>query len=130
MHIEHVALYCTDLEKMKDFYCKYFSGTSNEIYRNPAKGFESYLISFSSGARFEIMRKTGIEATSETGTNKELIGFTHLAFSCGSKEMVDTLTEHLRNDGYLVLGEPRTTGDGYYESVIADPEGNRIELTE
>ena len=24
--------------------------------------------------------------------------------------------------------EPRRTGDGYYESVIIDPDGNRIEI--
>ena len=54
----------------------------------------------------------------------------HLAISLGSKEKVDTLTERLRKNGVRIIGEPRTTGDGYYESVIADPEGNLIELTE
>jgi lactoylglutathione lyase len=24
---------------------------------------------------------------------------------------------------------PRTTGDGYYEAVVLDPDGNRVELT-
>jgi lactoylglutathione lyase len=42
---------------------------------------------------------------------------------------VDTLTERLRADGYRVVGEPRTTGDGYYESVVLDLDGNRIEIT-
>ena len=49
--------------------------------------------------------------------------------SLGSAELVDELTERLRDAGYTIAGEPRTTGDGYYESVILDPEGNRIELT-
>ncbi|HAO26646.1 MAG TPA: glyoxalase, partial [Chryseobacterium indologenes] len=50
------------------------------------------------------------------------------AFSAGSKEKVDDLTNLLRQDGYTIAGEPRTTGDGYYESVILDPENNIIEI--
>lgn len=37
--------------------------------------------------------------------------------------------ERLRTDGYHVIGEPRTTGDGYYESVVLDADGNRVEIT-
>ena len=55
---------------------------------------------------------------------------THIAISVGNKEKVDLLTNLIRNKGYEIIGEPRTTGDGYYESVIADPEGNHIEITE
>ncbi|WP_396632837.1 VOC family protein [Maribacter sp. R86514] len=46
-----------------------------------------------------------------------------------SKEQVHVLTEKLRADGFTIAGEPRTTGDGYYESVVLDPEGNQIEIT-
>ena len=56
-------------------------------------------------------------------------GYAHLAFSLGSKEKVDALTEQLRAAGYEVISGPRTTGDGYYESCILDFEGNQIELT-
>jgi hypothetical protein len=28
-----------------------------------------------------------------------------------------------------ILDGPRRTGDGYYESVTLDPDGNRIEIT-
>ena len=45
------------------------------------------------------------------------------------KQFMSALTERLRADGYLVLDGPRRTGDGYYESAIADPDGNRIEIT-
>ena len=61
--------------------------------------------------------------------DKQTIGITHFAISVGSKERVDTLTEKLRLDGFEIVGEPRTTGDGYYESVVLDPDGNRIEIT-
>jgi lactoylglutathione lyase len=53
----------------------------------------------------------------------------HVAFSLGSKEAVDALTARLKNDGVPVLSGPRITGDGYYESLVQDPEGNWIEIT-
>jgi len=56
-------------------------------------------------------------------------GYAHIAFSVGSKEKVDCLTESLRNAGYEITSGPRTTGDGYYESCILDIEGNQIEIT-
>ncbi|WP_343031404.1 hypothetical protein [Xanthovirga aplysinae] len=52
-----------------------------------------------------------------------------MAISVGSKQKVDELTEVLRKDGYLVKGKPRITGDGYYESVVLDMEGNNVEIT-
>ena len=56
-------------------------------------------------------------------------GFIHIAFSVGSKEKVDALTERLKNDGFKVISGPRTTGDGYYESCILGIENNQIEIT-
>jgi len=129
MHIEHIAIYCTDLEKMKDFYCKYFNGISNVKYHNPKKQFSSYFISFEEGARLELMHKPHL-ADNMNELLDEYRGLIHFAVSVGSKEKVDALTEQLRADGYAIHGEPRTTGDGYYESVVADPEYNRVEITE
>ena len=60
---------------------------------------------------------------------EQRLGLAHFAVSVGSKEKVDQLTEELRQAGFAVTGEPRTTGDGYYESVVLDPEGNRVEIT-
>ena len=57
-------------------------------------------------------------------------GYAHIAFSVGSKEKVDALTERLQTEGYKVVSGPRTTGDGYYESCIIAVEGNQIEITE
>lgn len=125
MRIEHIAVWVKDLELAKEFYEKYFSAKSNEKYINAKKQFSSYFLSFDNGSRLEIMSRPDIEISS----NDENLGFIHLAFSVGSKELVDELTEKLRMDGYDILGEARTTGDGYYESVVADPEGNKIEIT-
>ena len=126
MKIEHIAIWTNKLEELRDFYCRYFNGTSNDKYTNIKKGFESYFITFDEGARLEIMSRVDINEKLEDG--REIIGITHLAFSLKNKEEVDTLTETLRTNGFTVTGEPRTTGDGYYESVVLDPEGNRLEL--
>ena len=122
--IDHIAIWVEDLEKMREFYCKYFDGVSNQRYENRVKGFESYFISFDGATRIELMKRKDIEER----IYKEILGLAHLAFKVGSKEKVNELTEIFRKDGYKIIGEPRTTGDGYYESVILDPEGNRIEL--
>ena len=125
MNIAHIAIWTKDLEAMKDFYSKYFKGKSNEKYTNPIKGYESYFISFESGAQLELMRKQSVDKPLET---EERLGITHIAFKLGTKDAVLALTETLRSDGFYVVGEPRTTGDGYFESVVLDVERNRIEL--
>lgn len=129
MRIEHLAIWVRDLELMRSFYVKYFDGKSNEKYRNEKKNFESYFISFDSGARLELMQMPGIIDTANTGY-EQFIGITHFAVTVGSKEKVDELTEVFRKHGFEIVGEPRMTGDGYYESVILDPEQNRIEITD
>ena len=127
MRIEHIAMYVNDLEKTKDFFIKYFHAKSNDGYHNKTTDFRSYFLTFDDGARLEIMNKPDMtddeKATSRTG-------YVHIAFSLGSKQAVDTLTEKRRADGYLVVSGPRTTGDGYYESCIVGIEGNQIEITE
>lgn len=129
MKIEHIAIWVNDLENMKAFYEKYFHATAGEKYINPKKNFESYFLSFESGCRLEIMKMPGIPVNAND-IYKQFTGLIHFAITTGSKQRVDVLTEQLRADGYEVIGEPRTTGDGYYESVVLDPEGNRIEITE
>ncbi|MEA4937900.1 hypothetical protein SDC9_135175 [bioreactor metagenome] len=125
MEIHHIAIWTKDLEAMKDFYTHYLLGISNQKYINPLKKFESYFISFDGGAKIELMHSASL-----TGqvVDEERWGITHIAFVLESKEAVIKLTEKLRSDGIRIVGEPRTTGDGYFESVILDIEGNRIEL--
>ncbi|MEM6763452.1 MAG: VOC family protein [Bacteroidota bacterium] len=128
MRIEHIALWTYSLEKMRAFYQQYFEATPNEKYVNPTKGFESYFLTFGTGARLELMQMEGI-AQNPFLPDQQHTGFIHFAMSVGSEAEVDRLTEQLRTDGFPIIGEPRTTGDGYYESVVLDPDGNRIEIT-
>lgn len=126
MRIEHIAMYVRDIEQAKWFFEHYFGAVSNEGYYNACKEFRSYFLRFEDGARLEIMNKPEL-----TGYGKELnaYGYVHIAFSVGSKEKVDALTNRLSEAGYTVLSGPRITGDGYYESCIIGLEGNQIEIT-
>lgn len=127
MKIEHLAIWVDDLEKMKDWYCQSFLMTSGEKYENRSKGFSSYFLSFSSGARIELMKRTDI--LNSPNPRGMTAGLAHVAVSVGSKEKVIRMTEQFRTQGITIVGDPRTTGDGYFESVIEDPEGNWIEIT-
>ena len=126
MKIEHAAMWVGDLEKMRNFYEIYFDACPGSKYVNAAKGFGSYFLSFESGARLELMHSDSMTS----GSSSQAPGYAHFAFSVGSKEKVDELTARLRSAGFTVESGPRTTGDGYYESCVLDPEGNRIEITE
>lgn len=128
MYIEHLAIWCKDLELMKDFYVNYFGAVSNARYHNPKNQFSSYFLSFEKGPRLELMQMPDIP-DSLNDAMAQFSGLIHFAVSVGSEEKVDTLTEQLRKDGISIVGEPRKTGDGYYESAVLDPEGNRIEIT-
>lgn len=124
MHIDHIAIWTVDLEREKKFFLKYFVCSAGKKYVNPVKGFSSYFITFSGGARIELMKRDDISGI----RNCETIGITHLAINVGSREKVDSMTALFEENGVTVKGRPRVTGDGYYESVILDPEGNVIEL--
>ena len=126
MKIEHIALYVKDLERAKSFFEKYFQAVSDSGYHNKNTGFRSYFLSFDGGARLEIMNKPEIIDKEQPLT---ATGFIHIALSVGSKEKVNAVTKQLKTDGFTVLSGPRMTGDGYYESCIADMEGNQIEIT-
>jgi lactoylglutathione lyase len=161
MKIEHVAIWVKDIDKVCEFYQKYFGGVVHPLYHNPAKQFTSRFVTFDDGARLEIMHRpdigvkrnvgrnvgtvTSLQSNTHRSANEKMraffrfltsamfhvehFGFTHLSFSVGSKEEVDCLTQRMSAEGVPVVGQPRTTGDGYYESVVLDPEGNRIEIT-
>ncbi len=126
--IEHVAMWVRDLDLVCAFYEEHFGAVASGRYENVAKGFASRFLAFESGARIEVMTTTALSpVVYEPGAHR--MGLTHLAISLGGEDAVTTLTSRLRLYGVPVLDGPRRTGDGYYESVVLDPEGNRIELT-
>ncbi len=123
--ITHVAVYVKDLEKARSYYTEFFNGTSNELYRN-AKGFSSYFITFDGGATLELMHHVDLEKRSVVD---KATGYSHIAFSVGSRQAVIELTEGIVKAGFELYSAVRETGDGYFESCVADTEGNRVEIT-
>jgi len=126
MHIEHIAIWTNQLEILKDFYTCHLSAKAGEKYTNPVKKFSSYFLEFDSGCRLEIMQMEGIQ--DYPLPPNQHTGLVHFAMQVDSSEEVDQMTETLRSNGVKIFSEPRKTGDGYYESVIQDPDGNLIEI--
>ncbi len=127
LKVEHIAIWVDDLERTRTWYETYLGCVAGPRYHNPTKGFTSYFLTpAGGGARLELMHRA--DAGAQSGPRDLRAGWTHVAFTPGSQTAVNALTERLRADGYPIAGEPRTTGDGYYESVVEDPEGNRVEL--
>jgi lactoylglutathione lyase len=128
MKIEHIAIWANNIELMREFYLTYFAVASSGKYHNPNKNYTSYFLSFGEDkTRIELMHRPDVaEIIGKRGMAK---GLAHFSISVGSKTVVNELTERLRAGNYTIESEPRTTGDGYYESVVLDPEGNCIEIT-
>jgi len=127
MRIDHIAIWTYNLEGLKNFYMQYFDASCNEIYHNHSKEFRSHFLSFDDECRIEIMEMPNIPK-SKNDPIKQFTGLVHFAIQVGSREKVDELTEQLKSDGFKIIGEPRKTGDGCYESVFLDPDGNRVEI--
>ncbi|WFZ31546.1 VOC family protein [Citrobacter portucalensis] len=125
MKIAHMALWTQDLEQQARFWVSFFDGKINEKYRSKTNpGFESYFVKIGEEIAIELMTKPGLIGQ-QPDNNR--CGWVHLAISVGSSENVDAMAKRAKEQGILVSG-PRTTGDGYYEAVIHDPDGNLIEI--
>lgn len=124
-NLSHIAVWTCNIERSRSFYQKYFDGKSNDIYVNPIKEFSSYFVRFEGGASIEIMQRADITLSHDSS---ERIGLAHFAFTVGSRHNVDVLIEQLRADGFCVRSEARTTGDGFYEASVFDPDNNIIEI--
>jgi lactoylglutathione lyase len=129
MTLDHVAIWTSHLEQLKDYYTQYFDGRPNEKYTNKITLFESYFISFGTGTRLELMKKPGIPENLNDTIEKQYQGLIHLAFGMESMTKVDQKCEELASAGFRIMRRPRTTGDGYYEFETLDPDNNRIEVS-
>lgn len=127
MRLDHAALWTPDLERLRAFYERYFAAEAGPIYHSRTRpGFVSYFLTFpDGGGRLELMTLPELAAAPDAPAR----GYAHLAVAVGSRAAVDALTERMRGDGVRILGAPRLTGDGYYEAVVEDPDGNAVEIT-
>ena len=129
MTLEHVAIWTNNLEALREYYTKYFHGRANDKYRNEKTNFESYFLTFESGARLELMSRPDIPSNTNDTVSNQHLGIIHLAFGVVSTEEVDKKAQQLQHDGFKILSGPRKTGDGYYEFETLDPDNNRLEVT-
>ena len=127
MKVENLAIWTYNLEGMRSFYMHYFDASSGDVYHNHSREYRSYFLSFNGDCRIELMEMPGIPKSKDNPL-KQFTGFIHFAIKVGSRDKVNELTDTLRKDGYKIISEPRSTGDGYYESVFLDPDGNRVEI--
>ena len=129
MKLEHVAIWTDNLERLKEYYIKYFGAVPGDKYLNSSNGFSSYFLVFGTGARLEIMFMANIPSNLNDTVYRQHKGIIHLAFAADSIAAVEKKAAELQEDGFPILKGPRLTGDGYYEFETLDPDSNRIEVT-
>ena len=122
--IEHVGVWVRDIDAVAEFYARWFGARIGERYENPRKGFASRFLALGDGARLELMTRADV---TETAPRVQL-GLAHVAITVPGEAAVDALAAQLRAAGVPIEDGPRRTGDGYYECVARDPEGNRVEI--
>ncbi len=126
MRIAHVALWTTDLDRLCRFWAETFGAIAGDLYESARRpGFSSRFLYLKDGPSVEVMQGPWIRGQEE---QSERQGYAHLALSLGSREAVDALAAKAAAAGIL-LSPARMTGDGFYEAVLSDPDGNPIEIT-
>ena len=119
-----MALWVSDLDVVAAFYVRWFGASMGPRYENPRKGFASRFLDFGGGARLEVMTRAEVDSRGAV----EQLGLAHIAIVVGDEAAVDALATRFAGEGIAILDGPRRTGDGYYECVVRDPEGNRVEI--
>lgn len=125
MKISHVALWTRDPEAQRAFWQVMFGAESNQRYLSKNRpGFASYFMRLREGATIELMTLPELDAGQ---TGREITGWAHIAIAVGNEQQVDEMAARAADSGILIA-PPRRTGDGFYEAIIRDPDGNLIEL--
>ena len=126
MKIAHVALWTRDIDVQVTFWQRYFDGVAGEQYVSRNRpGFVSRFVSLAAGPTLEIMSLPDLLSAEQAS---ERVGWAHIALSVGEESRVDQLAQRAQQEGILQAA-PRWTGDGFYEAIIRDPDGNAIEIT-
>ncbi|MFT3721473.1 VOC family protein [Pseudorhodoferax sp.] len=126
VRIAHVALWTDDLDAAAAFWTQYFGACVGAPYHSRRRpGFVSRFVQLpGGGAGIELMAGPWVAPAA----GGEQAGWDHIAVSLGDAQAVDRLAARCGTDGCLVSA-PRTTGDGFYEAVVAMPGGARVEIT-
>jgi lactoylglutathione lyase len=124
--IDHIALATNDVERLCDFY-RQLGAMASPVSTDPDTGLRSRVLDFC-GVCLELFERPG----SREGAADDALapGLMHLGFALGSADAVDEFSRVLATAGHRVLERPHRTGElGRYESVVLDPDGNRLKLT-
>lgn len=103
MKIDHVAIWTNNLEKIKNYYIRYFGAITTEKYVNEKSKFESYFLAFDSGIKLEIMTMVGVPGNLNDTITNQHIGFIHLAFGANTVEEVKGKAIQLQADGFQII---------------------------
>jgi lactoylglutathione lyase len=123
--IEHIALATNELERLCDFY-RQLGAVASPPRADPDTGRRSCVLDFC-GVRLEVFERPGSSGSAAGDVSSP--GLVHLGFALGSADAVDELSGVLTAAGHRVLEPPHRTGElGSYESVVLDPDGNRLKL--
>lgn len=124
--IDHIALATDDLAGLCGFY-RSLGGIASPTSTDPDTGARRCVLDFC-GVRLELFeRPTRGECATGNGQGPALL---HFGFALGSADAVDQLTGVVAAAGHPILEPPqRVGGSGNYESVVVDPDGNRLKLT-
>lgn len=125
--LNHIAIWCQDIIRMKLFYEYLFCVSKVKKYENKKIGYVSYILTLSDKTEIQLMSMDSIQVPMEDVYTPS-IGLAYLAFSVGSGEKVKELTNKLVSDGYELLLDAPPRDDGIPESIILDPEGNQLKI--
>ena len=122
--IEHIALATNHLESLCDFYGQ-LGGVALPFSPDPSNGLRVFDFC---GVRLEVFeRPRSRHAATGNGRSSRLL---HLGFTLGSADAVDELSRVLAAAGHQVLEPPHRANElGRYESVVLDPDGNRLKFS-
>lgn len=125
VRLEHVAVWTPDVDRLVAFYTRWLAAQAGPPYRNPRTGLHTVFLTWPDcPTRLEVMARPDVSLPS-AGPR---LGYAHLALTVGPPEEVDRMTRELAAAEVRIAGQPRWTGDGYYEAVLLDPDGNPVEL--
>jgi lactoylglutathione lyase len=126
IQIDHIALATDDLACLHGFY-RSLGAVASPTSTDRDTGALSCVMDFC-GVRLVLFERPS-SGEAEIG-NEQAPALLHLGLALGSADAVDELTAVIAAAGHRVVEPPGRNGEaGRYESVVLDPDGNRLKLS-
>ena len=128
VQIEHIALVTGDLDRLCDFY-RLLGPVVSPPVTDADTGLRRCMLDFCS-VRLEVFERQDSGEVAPAGNQLQPPVLLHLGLVLGSADAVDELSRVVAAAGHRVPEPPhRVDQGGRYESVVLDPDGNRVKLT-